>query len=87
MRAQLGLVERLPLAARSQNEEDRVGTVSIGHTWPSAAKAMRIDMHGQQRLEDCPQFIGNARIPSSSGYSAFAAVLVSWFLVLSYLLL
>jgi hypothetical protein len=61
MCAQLSLVQSLPLASGSQDKEDRIGTVSIGHTWPSAAKAMRIDMHGQQRLEDCPQFIGNAK--------------------------
>ncbi len=87
MRTQVGLVEGLPLASSSQNEEDGVGTVSIWHAWPSAAKAMRIDMRWQQRLEDCPQLIGNARILSSSHYSAFAAVCVAWFLVRSYLLI
>lgn len=87
MRAQLGLVERLPLAAGSQDKEDCISTVSIRHPRSSTSKAVGIDMDGQQRLEDSPQFIGNARIRSSSGYSAFAAVLVSWFLVLSYLLL
>jgi hypothetical protein len=42
MRTQLGLIEGLPLAARAQYIEDRVGTVSIGHARSSPAKAMRM---------------------------------------------
>ena len=84
MRAQLGLVESLPLAPGSQNKENRVGTVSIGYPWPSASKAMPIDMHGQQRLEDSPQFLGNAK---SGRRLVIRRSLPFSFLVLSYLLL
>jgi hypothetical protein len=61
MRAQLRLIQGLPLAPGSQDEEDRIGTVSIGHARSSPTKAMPIAMLGQQRLEYCPQFIGNAK--------------------------
>jgi len=47
----------LPLAARSQHVEDRVGTISIGHARPSPAKAMGVDVDGQQRLEHGPQLV------------------------------
>jgi hypothetical protein len=87
MGARLGLIECLPLAARSQDVEDRIGTVSVGHSRSPTTKAMGVDMHWQQGLQHGPQFIGNARIRSSSDYSAFAFALVSCFLVCSYLLL
>jgi hypothetical protein len=54
MRTQLGLVQGLPVAAGSQDVEDRVDTVSIRHARSSSAKAMGVDMHGQQGLEHCP---------------------------------
>src|SRR5437899_2668563 len=60
MRAQLGLIEGLPLASRAQDVEDGIGTVAIGHPWASTAKAMRIDMDRQQGLQHRPQFIGDA---------------------------
>jgi hypothetical protein len=61
MRTQLSVIQRLPLAARPQHIEDRIGTVTIGHPWPSSPKAMRIHMHRQQRLQLCPQLIGDAK--------------------------
>jgi hypothetical protein len=45
MRTQLGLVQRLPLAARPQHIEDGIGTGPIRHARSSATKAMGIDVH------------------------------------------
>jgi hypothetical protein len=59
MRTQLRLIEGLPLASGAQDREDRVGTVSIGHARSSTSKAMRVHMQRQQRLQYCPQLIGN----------------------------
>jgi len=61
MCAQLSLVQSLPLASGSQDKEDRIGTVSIRDARSPPSKAVSIDMHGQQWLEHCPQFIGNAK--------------------------
>jgi hypothetical protein len=59
MGTQLGVIQRLPLAAGPQDVEDRIGTTPIRHTRSPAPKAMRIDVDGQQRLQDRPQRIGN----------------------------
>jgi site-specific recombinase XerD len=60
MRTQLGLVERLPLASRSQDVENGIGAVTIRHAGASTAKAMRVDVDGQQRLQHRPQLIRDA---------------------------
>jgi len=62
MGAQLGLVQRAPLAAGPQDEEDGIRTGAIRHARASSAKAVGIDMDGQQRLEDGPQLIGNPKV-------------------------
>jgi hypothetical protein len=61
MGAQLGLVQCLPLAACPQDEEDGVRARAISDAWPPTPKAMGIDMGGQQRLENGPQLIGDAK--------------------------
>ncbi len=61
MRTQFGLVQGLPRASAAQHVENRVSTASIRHTWSSAAKAMRIEREREQRLQDCPQFIGDPK--------------------------
>jgi len=61
MRAQLSLVERVPLAAGPQDEEDGVGASAISDAWPPTPNAMGVDMDRQQRLEDRPQLIGDAK--------------------------
>jgi len=61
VRAQLCLIEVLRLEYRSQDAEDGVCTISIGHSRSSTAKAMGIHLHRQQWLEHCPQFIGNSK--------------------------
>src|SRR5260370_13892338 len=57
MRTELGLVEGLPLATRSQHVEDGVGTAAIGNTGASPAKAMRVDLGGKEGLQSRPQFM------------------------------
>src|SRR5258706_5694588 len=61
MRAQLSLVERLPLATGPQDEEDGVCASAISDAWPPTPKAMGDDRHRQQRLEDRPQLIRDAQ--------------------------
>jgi hypothetical protein len=65
MRTQVGLVQGLPLAARAQDVEDRVGAGTIGHPWTASAKPMPIDVLRQQGVEHRPQLIRNAE--SSGG--------------------
>lgn len=60
MGTQLGVVERLPLASRAQDVENGIGAVTIRHPWASTAKAMRVDVDGQQRVQHCPQLIRDA---------------------------
>ena len=57
----LGLVQGLPLAARAQHIEDGIGADAIGHARSSAAKAMGIDVDGQERLEHGPEIIRDAK--------------------------
>ncbi len=54
MGTQLGLVEGLPRASRSQDRKDRVGAISIRDAWSSTTEAMGIDMHRQQWLQHGP---------------------------------
>src|SRR6266699_686851 len=61
MRAQLGLIQGLPLTASAQHIENSIGTVAIGHAGASSPKAMRIHMHWQQWLQHRPQLIRNAK--------------------------
>ncbi len=74
MRTQLGLVQSLPLAARSQHIKDGISTSSIGHSWASPAKSMRVDVDWQEGMQLRPQILGDPRILSWSGYSEFAHV-------------
>ena len=61
MRTPLGLVQGLPLAARAQDGEDRVGTTAIGDARSSSAEAMGIDVDWQERLEHRPEGIGDVK--------------------------
>jgi hypothetical protein len=80
MRAQLSLVERLPLAAGPQDEEDGVCASAISDAWPPTPKAMGVDMDRQQRLEDRPQLIGDAK--PRRGTVIGRALSFSWLVVL-----
>jgi hypothetical protein len=61
MRAQLGLIQRLPLAARAQYVEDRISTAPIRDTWSSTPKAVRVHMLRQQGVHQRPQLIADAK--------------------------
>ncbi len=79
MGTQLGLIQRLPLAARSQNVEDSIGTRTIRHARSSAAKAMGIDMDGQQRLKHGPELL---RDPKPGRSTVIGRALArSWLLI------
>lgn len=60
-RAQVGLIQRLPLAAGSQHIEDRIRAGAIRHAWSSASKPMGIHMDWQQRFKNRPQLIGDSK--------------------------
>jgi len=91
MRAHFGLIEGLPLASRAQDVEDGIGTVAVRHPWASSAKAMRIDMDRQQRVQHCPQLIRDAksrrraiiRGPLSFSVLGFLSVHTSYFTTFS----
>src|SRR5260221_428614 len=61
MGTELGLVQGLPLAAGAEHVEDRVGTRAIRDTRSPPAKAMRINVNRQQRLQHGPLLIGDAK--------------------------
>jgi hypothetical protein len=50
-------VQRAPLTARAQDIKDSIGALPIRDPRPPAPKAMAVDMHWQQGLEDRPQCI------------------------------
>ena len=59
MRTEFGLVERLPLAACSQDVKARVRAASIRDAWASAAKAMDIGIDRKPRLQNRLQLIAD----------------------------
>jgi hypothetical protein len=87
MGTQLGLVERLPLASRSQDVENGIGAVTIRHPGAATAKAMRVDVDGQQRLQHRPQLIRDAEprrsaiiwSPLSFSFLGFLSLHTSYF--------
>ncbi len=72
MGTQLGLIQRLPLAASAQDVEDGVGTGAIGHARPSSTKAMGIDVDREERLKYGPEVIRDAK---SSGRTVIGRAL------------
>ncbi len=66
MRAELGLVQGLPLAAGAQHVEDRISTGAIGDARASSAEAMLVDMDRQEGLEHRPEGIGDAKAGGGS---------------------
>lgn len=59
-RAEARGVERLPLATRAQDEEDRVQAHAVGGAWLATAKGMRVHMFGDQPGDFFPQLVGDA---------------------------
>src|SRR5262245_23439504 len=58
--ADLRRVERLPLAAGAQHEEDGVGAVAVRLARPAAAEAVRVGAPADQGLHLRPQSVGDA---------------------------
>jgi hypothetical protein len=50
--------ERIPLAARSQHKEDRLGAHPIRHAGAATAKAVGVLVRGQERLDQRPKLVG-----------------------------
>lgn len=61
MRDQFGLIQRLPLTAGAQDVEDGIGTRAIRYAWPATTKTVRAHMRRHERLQDCPQGIGDSK--------------------------
>jgi hypothetical protein len=64
-RAQTGGVQRVPLAAGPQHEEDGVQGRSVRDTGPMAAQGMLLAF-GQERLDRLPQLVRHAPIPTDT---------------------
>ena len=58
--AELGGIQRLPLATGAQDEEDGVHADAIGRAWPATAEAMGVHIFRQVHLDLSPKLIGNA---------------------------
>ena len=56
-RAKAGGVQGLPLAARTQHEEDGVHAHAVGGTRPAAAEAMGVFVFGKQQGDALPQVV------------------------------
>src|SRR2546423_3618565 len=65
--AELGGVQRLPLAAGAQDVEDGVGADPVGGARAAAAEAVGVDVLGDAQLHQLPQFIGDAPILGDDG--------------------
>jgi hypothetical protein len=57
----LDLVQGFPLASRPEDVKNGIGTAAIRDTGPPASTSMPIHRRGEQRFEDGPQRIGNAK--------------------------
>lgn len=58
-RTELGGIERFPLAAGAQHEQDGIHANPVGGAGPSAAEAMGVDVRGQMHLNFRPQGVGD----------------------------
>ena len=67
--AKLGGIQRLPLAAGAQDEEDGIHTHAVGRGWPTTAEAMGVHTLGDQPFDLRPQIIGDAPV---LGYNSSA---------------
>src|SRR5262245_29494387 len=61
-RAELGGIERLPLAAGAEDEEDGIQAHPIRCARPAAAEAVRVPMDGEVHGDLLPQVIGDAPV-------------------------
>src|SRR5262245_26363272 len=81
-RAIRGGVQRLPLAAGAEDEEDGVGADAVGGARPAAAEGVRVVVGGDAQLHEFPQGIGDAPVVrnrlgvhSSASYAIAKAIL------------
>ena len=58
---EVGMVQGCPLPPGTEDENDGVGTAAVGDARAAATKAMRIHPHGDERLEDRPEFIRDTK--------------------------
>lgn len=59
--------KRVPLAAGSQHEADRIGAGPVGHAGPASAEAVGVRMRGQQRLHQGPKLVADGKASSRAG--------------------
>jgi hypothetical protein len=77
-RAELGGIQRLPLATSPQDEEDGVHANTVRNARPATAKTMRVLVHRQQKFDFEPEFvrnppgIGSGRSIHDAGLHAFS---------------
>jgi hypothetical protein len=60
--AELGGVQRLPLATGTQDEEDGLHADAVGLSGSSAAEAMGVWVFGEQGSDGLPEIIGDAPV-------------------------
>jgi hypothetical protein len=63
----LGGIERLPLTAGAEDEEDGIGTDAISRAWPSPTEAVGIHMPRNTDFHDLPHVIGDAPVVGNRG--------------------
>lgn len=60
--AEAGGIERFPLAAGAQDEEDGFHADAVGGARAAAAEGMGVDMFGEQVLDGDPEVVGDAPV-------------------------
>ena len=60
--AELGGVQRLPLAAGAQHEEDGIHADAVGGAWLAATEGMGVNVGRDAHLDFVPEVIGDAPI-------------------------
>lgn len=60
--AELGSVERFPLTAGPQDEEDGIHANTVVLTWPTAAETMGVLTLGQKVSDGVPEVVGDAPV-------------------------
>jgi hypothetical protein len=56
--------QRVPLATGPQHKKDAVRALTVRHTGPSAAEAVRVFVLWQERLHQRPKLIADAKAPA-----------------------
>jgi hypothetical protein len=72
-RTEAGGIERLPLAAGAQDEEDGFHANAVGDAGTPAPKPMGVFVFGKEHLDGVPKVVGDAPLISSLGAFHVAA--------------